>query len=279
MEADLRLQNYSLRTQQEYLKCARRLAEHFMRPPQQLGAEEVRGYLMHLLIVRQLSPSGMKTHIAALKFLYRVTLNRADVVESLRMPRTAKKLPEVLSGAEVGAVLKAIRSVKFRALTTTIYGAGLRVSEACNLRLGDIDSKRMLVRVRQGKGGRERYVMLSERLLTILREYYRSEQPQGEYLFPGRPPGTPLATGSVRKVLRAAVKASGINKRVTPHVLRHSFATHLLESGTDIRTIQVLLGHKSIQTTQLYAQVSKRHIGRTKSPLDLLGTKDGEVLG
>jgi site-specific recombinase XerD len=143
----------------------------------------------------------------------------------------------------------------------------------------NIDSSRMVIRVQEGKGGRDRYVMLSERLLTLLREYYRSERPKGEYLFPGQVPGSPITTDSVRRVLKAAVKASGVTKRVSPHVFRHSFATHLLESGADIRTIQVLLGHQSIRTTQLYAQVSTRHVARTKSPLDLLGTKEGEVLG
>jgi site-specific recombinase XerD len=279
MEADLRLQNFRPGTQVEYLRCARKLAEHFMRPPEELDKEDVRGYLLHLLLVRKLSPSSMKVHIASLKFLYGVTLGRPEVVEWVRMPRIRRRLPEVLSGNEVGAIIGAVESVKYRAVVTTTYAAGLRVSEACRLRVADIDSGRMVIRVQDGKGGRDRYVMLSERLLQGLRAYFRIERPKGEYLFPGKTPGSPITPDSVRRVLKAAVKKSGVKKRVSPHVLRHSFATHLLEGGADIRTIQVLLGHQSINTTQLYAQVSTRHIARTKSPLDLLGTKEGEVLG
>jgi integrase/recombinase XerD len=279
MEAELKLQNYCERTQEEYLRCARRLAEHFMRSPEELGAEEVRGYLLHLVTVRKLSPSNMKVHIAALKFLYKVTLRRPEVVETLRMPRTPRRLPVVLSGKEVEAVLAKTRSLKYRALVMTLYGAGLRVSEACRLRIADIDSTRMVLRVHNGKGAKDRDVMLSQRLLATYREYYRHERPKGEYLFPGRVAGAPITPRSVGMALNAAAKAAGLAKRVTPHIMRHTFATHLLESGTDIRTIQVLLGHSSIQTTQLYAQVSTRHIGRTRSPLDMVGTKEGEVLG
>lgn len=279
MEADLRLQNFRAGTQAEYLRCAHKFAEHFMRSPKELDKEDVRGYLLHLLRVRKLSPSSMKVHIASLKFLYKVTLGRPDVVEAVRMPRMPKKLPEVLSGSEVESIISAVESVKYRALVMTTYAAGLRVSEACKLRVADIDSGRKLIRVQEGKGGRDRYVMLSERLLHGLREYFRAEQPKGEYLFPSKKPGSAITPSSVRSVLKAAVAKSGVKKRVTPHVLRHSFATHMLEGGADIRTIQVLLGHQSIRTTQLYAQVSTRHIARTKSPLDLLGTKEGEPLG
>jgi len=279
MEADLRLQNLRPRTQVEYLRCARKLAEHFMRSPEELGKEDIRGYLLNLLRVRKLSPSTMKVHIASLKFLYGVTLNRPEVVRSVRMPRMPKKLPEVLSGKEVVAIIGAVESVKYRAVVMTTYAAGLRVSEACRLRVADIDSDRMVIRVRDGKGGRDRDVMLSQRLLEALREYFRMERPKGEYLFSGKKPGSPITPDSVRRVLKAAVGKSGVKKRVTPHVLRHSFATHLLEGGADIRTIQVLLGHQSISTTQLYAHVSTRHIARTKSPPDLLGTKEGEAIG
>jgi site-specific recombinase XerD len=207
-----------------------------------------------------------------------VTLQRERVVESFWTPHVAKKLPEVLSGSEVERLLGAITSLKYRAIVMTTYGAGLRISETCGLMVDDIDSERMVLRIRQGKGGEGRVAMLSERLLLVLREYYRVERPGEGYLFPGRQDGK-LGTEAVRRVLNRVVKKAGIKKRVTPHVLRHSFATHLMESGSDIRTIQVLLGHKSIRTTQLYAQVSTRQIRRTKSPLDLLGTKEGGVLG
>jgi site-specific recombinase XerD len=161
----------------------------------------------------------------------------------------------------------------------TTYGAGLRIGETCSLEIGDIDSKRMVIRIRDGKGGRDRYAMLGDRLLEGLREYFRLVRPAGPHLFPGERPGTAVSPDSVRAVLKKAVVKAGITKHVTPHILRHTFATHILEAGVDIRTIQALLGHRSIRTTQIYAQVSTDTIRRTKSPLDLLGTKKGEVLG
>jgi site-specific recombinase XerD len=160
----------------------------------------------------------------------------------------------------------------------TTYAAGLRLSEACHLAPRDIDSQRMVIHVRHGKGGDERYVMLSERLLAVLRAYWRNARPAGEYLFVGARRGTPPSSTSVRRVIRKALVAAGIKKPVTPHLLRHSFATHLLETGTDLRTIQVLLGHRSITTTQLYTQVSTARIARTRSPLDLLPTPEGKVI-
>jgi site-specific recombinase XerD len=185
----------------------------------------------------------------------------------------------VLSGTEVEAVLGAIESITYRAVLMTTYGAGLRISEACQLQAADIDSKRMLIHISDGKGGKQRYAMLCDRLLKTLRAYWRQVHPKGEYLFPGQKPGTRLSNSSVRKVLHQAIEDCGIEKRVTPHVFRHSFATHLLDTGTDIRTIQVLLGHNSIRTTQVYTQVSPQHISRVTSPLDLLGTRAAKVLG
>jgi len=279
MEADLRLQNLRPATQKAYLRYAYDYARYHMKSPAEMGEEEVREYLLHLLDERKLKPSSVKVHAAALKFLYEVTLKRPDVVQSIRMPRVHRKVPEILSGSEVETFVGSLASLKYRALVMTMYGAGLRVSEACKLEIEDIDSKRMVIRVRDGKGGRGRYAKLAERMLEVLREYYRHEKPPGPYLFPGQPADRPLSTSSVRKAVREAVEACPISKKVTPHVLRHSFATHLLETGTDIRIIQVLLGHRSIRTTQLYAQVSTNQVSRTKSPLDLLGTKEGKVLG
>jgi integrase/recombinase XerD len=161
----------------------------------------------------------------------------------------------------------------------TAYGTGMRVHEACSLRAGDIDSKRMLVHIRDGKRGRDRYVMLPERLLLCLREYWKAVRPPGDRLFPGRDPAGHIGADAVREAVRQAAVDAGITKRVAPHVLRHSFATHLLESGSDIRTIQVLLGHGSIRTTERYVKVSRAHVARSRSPLDLLGTEDGERLG
>lgn len=279
MKADLMIQNLRPSTQKEYLRCCYRFAEHYMRSPAGLDTDDVRGYLLHLLVERKLKPTSMKVHIAALKFMYTVTLGRPDVVKSIRMPRVPRKLPDILSGSEVEKVLGTVASMKYRAILMTAYGAGLRISEACRLRVEDIDSKRMIIQVRDGKGGHDRNSKLGDRLLNVLREYYRWERPPRPYLFPGQKPVKPISSESVRKALRKAVEECGITKRVTPHVFRHSFATHMHEAGYDIRTIQVLLGHKSIRTTQLYAQVSTHQISRTKSPLDLLGTKEGEVLG
>lgn len=279
MEADLRIQNYSPSTQREYVRNGYNFARYFMKSPAEMGVEEVRTYLVHLVDDRHLGPSTIKVTTAALKYLYEVTLGRPEVVQPLRMPRTPAKLPEVLSGSEVVRLFEAIEAPKYRAIVMTTYGAGLRIGETCSLEIGDIDSKRMVIRIRDGKGGRDRYAMLGDRLLEGLREYFRLVRPAGPHLFPGERPGTAVSPDSVRAVLKKAVVKAGITKHVTPHILRHTFATHILEAGVDIRTIQALLGHRSIRTTQIYAQVSTDTIRRTKSPLDLLGTKKGEVLG
>ncbi len=279
MEADLRILNLGAGTQKAYLRYAYNFTKYFMKSPADMGEEEVREYLLHLLDERELKPSTVKVHTAALKLLYNVTLKRPDVVRSIRMPRVPQQVPEILSGSEVETFLESLESPMYRAIAMTMYGAGLRVSEACRLQIEDIDSKRMVIRIRNGKGGKGRYSKLAERLLVVLREYYRHARPPGSYLFPGQPADKPISPESVRRAMNKATEACGISKRLTPHVLRHSFATHLHETGTDIRVIQVLLGHRSIRATQLYAQVSTQQVSRTKSPLDLLGTKEGKVLG
>jgi len=279
MEADMRLRNLRPSTQVTYLGYIHNFAAYHMRSPKEMGEKEVRDFLVHLRDERGLTPSTIIGYVSALKFLYANTLGRPEVVRPWLMPRRAKKLPQILKGSEVEAVLDAVESLKYRAVLMTAYGAGLRVGEVCRLQVPDIDSGRMLLHVRDGKGGRERYAMLSPRLLGVLRAYWKQERPAGPYLFAGQKADSPLTSASVRKVLHKAVKASGITKKVTPHLLRHSFATHLLETGNDIRTIQVLLGHASIRTTQIYAQVSPEHIRRVKSPLDMLGTEEAKVLG
>jgi len=279
MEADLRLRNLRPGTQETYLGYVRAFAFYHMRSPAEMGTKEVRDFLVHLRDERKLQPMTIKGHVAALKFLYTATLGRPEVVRPWLSPRVVRKLPVVLSGTEVEAVLLAVESITYRAVLMTTYGAGLRIEEACRLQVADIDSKRMLIHIREGKGGKQRYAMLCNRLLEVLRAYFRQVRPVGDYLFPGQKSGSHLSASSVRKVLHRVIKDCGIEKRVTPHVMRHSFATHLLDTGTDIRTIQVLLGHNSIQTTQIYAQVSPQHISRVKSPLDLLGTKEAKVLG
>ncbi|MBL4845985.1 MAG: site-specific integrase [Planctomycetes bacterium] len=280
MIADMELRQLSAGTIAGYVRCYERFVEHYMRQPTELGETEVRCYLLHLLKVRGLSPSSLKMHVAALRYLYQTTLRRPEVVEHVPWPKIPKSLPEILSGTEVEELLGAIVSLKHRAILTTAYGAGLRVSEICRLGCSDLDSKRMVLRVRRGKGRKDRYVMLSERLLLLLREYWLAARPPGDTLFPGAGgEGTFIASNTIRNALKRAAKACGLSKRATPHTLRHSFATHLLESGTDLRTIQLVLGHASIRTTSRYVHVSKRHVARTKSPLDLLGTEEGKSLG
>jgi len=243
-----------------------------------MGEAEVRAFLLHLLKSGK-GPSVVKMHVAAVKFLYGVTLQRPEEVVRLPWPKVARPLPDVLSGSEVERLLAAVESRKYRMVLMAAYGAGLRVSEACGLSVEDIDSARGLIHIRDGKRGRDRYVMLPTRLLLALREYWRAEKLVGTRLFPGSVPGQCVSHEAVRDGLRKAVTACRLTKRVTTHTLRHSFATHLLEGGTDIRTIQVLLGHASIRTATIYTHISVSHIGRTRSPLDLLGTPEGAVLG
>jgi site-specific recombinase XerD len=280
MLADLDLRRYSTTTARKYLQCARNFVRFHMRPAEELGESEVRAFFVDLVQVRRASPSLHKSYVAAVRFLYAVTLKRPEVVHWLPWPKVPRPLPVVLSGTEVLRLLQAVRSVKHRAIFMCAYGSGLRISEACRLAVGDVDSRRMVIHVRNGKRGRDRYVMLGERLLEALRAYWRVERPARDgYLFPGSIEGSHIAVDTVRDTLKIAASVVGIEKRVTPHVLRHSFATHLLESGMDLRVIQELLGHGSIRTTTRYTHVSTALIGRTKSPLDVLDTEAGKPLG
>jgi len=270
MDGDLRLRGLSEVTRREYLRCAAHFAGHYRVSPTQLGAEEVRRYLLHLVEAMHFSPSNMKIHIAAIKFLYSVTLGRPDVVAQVKFPKVPLKLLDIPSPTEVAAVLCELESPVYRTLLVCAYGAGLRVREACNLCVGDIDSKRMVLIVRSGKGGRDRYAMLSPVLLDSLRSYYRQLRPPQPYLFQGRVPGKPVPVQGVQTALRMALRRSGVCKRVTPHTLRHAFATHSLEAGTDLRVIQALLGHASIRTTVRYVQVSTATLAKATSPLDAI---------
>jgi integrase/recombinase XerD len=276
MEQDLELRNYAVGTARLYLNNARQYVAHYMKPPIELGESDVRAYLLHLKQERNLQPSSLRGHLAAIHFLYTTTLGKPEVVVGIPWPRNGRRtLPDILSLAEVKELFGAIGGIKYRVITMTAYGAGLRVSEACALQVPDIDSQRHLIHVRNGKGGKDRYVMLPARVLDALREYWRRVRPPGPYLFPGRVPGQPITDKAVRARLREAVSATSIGKRVTPHTLRHSFATHLLEDGTDIRIIQALLGHSSIRSTALYTRVSEKHVATIQSPIDRLGRRDG----
>jgi site-specific recombinase XerD len=279
MQDDLELRCYSKSTQDEYLRYATRFAGHFMISPAEMGEAEVREYLLHVKRDEKVGPATLKGNVAALKFLYTHTLKRPEEVASIPWPKVPRPLPDILSGSEVGCLLTTIRTFHHRVITMTAYGSGLRIGETCSLQPGDIDSKRMLIHIREGKRGRDRFVMLPQRVLKWLREYWQMARPRSSWLFPGQDPEHHISKSAVEDAVRKAARDAGITKRVTPHILRHSFATHLLETGTDIRTIQVLLGHNSIRTTERYTHVSRAHVGRVKSPLDLLGTKDGEPLG
>jgi integrase/recombinase XerD len=278
MQQDLKLSGYSPSTCKIYLIYARLFAKFHMRSPAEMSEPEIREFLLHLIEERKISRPTFRQVRAGLTFLYTVTLRRPAEVDHLAIPRRQVRLPEVLSGTEVAALLAAVRNPKYHGLLMTMYAAGLRVAEACRLRPEDLDSKRMVILVRGGKGGRDRYTMLSERLLVFLRDYWRKTRPQG-WLFPSRAGTQHVTPDAVRLVFRSALRAAGITKQVTPHVLRHSFATHLLETGVDITVVQTLLGHASVRATQVYTHISVEHLGRTRSPLDLLGTPDSSVLG
>lgn len=270
MDGDLRLKGFRPVTRYHYLRCARSFAAHYRKSPTALGEAEVRAFLLHLVHERKAKPATLRMYVAALKFLYATTLRRPEVVARIPWPQVPERLPDILSPAEITQLLGAVRSMKHRVVLMIAYGAGLRISEVCSLQVGDIDSQRMVIHVRDGKGGKDRYVMLGERLLAVLREYWRLATPRGPFLFPGMKGACHLQPGTVQRMLQTVVATCGVSKRVTPHVLRHCFATHLLEAGTDVRTIQQLLGHSSIRTTARYTQISTRQIGQTRSPLDTL---------
>lgn len=278
MVSDLRLRNYSPHTIQGYTHCVYHFVEHFMLSPHEMGEQEIRAYLLHLHEVRKVSPALQKMYLAAIKFLYRTTLNRPKEVEEIPYPKIPKGLPDILTLEEVAAIINAIESLTYRTVVSTAYAGGLRISEACRLCPGDIDSKRMLIHVRNGKGGKDRYVMLSERLLHLLREYWKQTRPQGPYLFPGPTLDRPMHRKSVYRAFKKAREKAGIRKKVTLHTLRHSFATHLLEAGEDLRVIQALLGHASLSTTCRYTRVSSHIIGRIKSPFDSIGRSPSGTL-
>ncbi len=270
MKTDLLLKRYSPHTSKAYLRCIRDFAKYFMRSPAEMGETEVRQFLLHLTQERKITPGLQTAYVSALKFLYRITLRRPEVVEHLPYPKRPKTFPVVLTMQEVLTLFKAIRSPKYKAILAIAYGAGLRVSEVCALKPMDIDSQRMLIHVRLGKGNKDRYVLLGETVLALLRDYYKTARRKGVYLFPGYKPQSPLCTACVWRVMRKAVRKAGLSKKATTHSLRHSFATHLLESGYDIRIVQALLGHASIQTTQRYTHITDRLLSLVRSPLDLI---------
>ena len=270
MIEDMQVRNLALNTQRSYLEQVSRFARHFHKSPEQLGPEDIRAYQIYLTNEKNLAPSSVIIAVAALRFVYKVSLKKNwHFEEVIPAPKMPQKLPVVLSPEEVLRFLDSINSTKHRAILTTCYAAGLRISEVVCLKTTDIDSQRMVIHVDQGKGQKDRYVMLSPVLLEILRAWWRVNKPR-HWLFPGDLPGQHITTFPVLWACHKARKISGIRKVITPHSLRHGFAVHLLESGTDVRSIQLLLGHRSLATTARYLRIATSKVCSTSSPLDLL---------
>jgi integrase/recombinase XerD len=268
MIEDMTVRNLSPATQRSYVHAVAKFARFFGRSPEKLDLEDVRAFQVHL-VAGGISWPALNQTVCALRFLYGVTLGRPDLPERIAHAREPRTLPVVLSADEVVRFLEAVPGLKCRAALTTAYAAGLRASEVACLKIANIDSSRMVIHVEQGKGGRDRYVMLSPQLLHILRAYWRMARP-AQWLFPGRDGEHPVHPAVLHASCRSACAAADLTKRVTVHTLRHSFATHLLENGADIRIIQALLGHRNVNTTARYAQVATSTIGGTPSPLDHL---------
>jgi integrase/recombinase XerD len=268
MIEDMRVRNLSPVTQRCYVHAVAKFARHFDRSPDRLGLEEIRAYQIHLTTTG-ISWAGFNVAVCALRFFYGVTLARTAMVERIPYARKSRQLPVILSADEMARFFAAVPSLKHRTALMTAYAAGLRVSEVVRLKIIDIDSDRMLIRVDQGKGGRDRYIMLSPQLLIVLRGYWRKTRP-AHWLFPGQDDSRPLDPSVLQGTCRTARAAAKLGKPVTVHTLRHSFATHLLEAGTDIRIIQVLLGHRNLSTTARYTQVAATTIANTASPFDRL---------
>lgn len=274
MQHDMMMRGLGPHTQKDYVRHVKRLAAFLGRPPDTATEEDLRRFqlMQHESGVR---PSTINSTVSALRFLYTVTLKRRDLSRSLVITRIVPRLPEVLSVEEAARLLQAAPGMKYKAALGVAYGAGLRVSEVAHLKVDDIDSTRMLIRVEQGKGGKDRNAMLSPQLLELLRMWWREGRKRGVliphgWLFPGQNITDPISTRQLHRAVQEAAEVAGIRKRVSPHTLRHSFATHLLEQDVDIRVIQVLLGHSKLETTALYTKVSTRTIHAVSGPLDQL---------
>jgi integrase/recombinase XerD len=266
---DMTARRLSEATQKDYVRNVRNFTAFLGRSPDTATSDDLRRFQLHMA-QQQVSPWSINAAIAALRFFFTVTLERPDLVRPLRIVNEPRKAPVVLSQEEVARLLEAAPGLKYKAALSVAYGAGLRVSEVANLKVSDIDSERMTLRVEQGKGQRDRYVMLSPQLLELLRDWWRASRPQ-VWLFPGQNPINPMTPRQLNRAVTAAKDLAGIAKRVSPHTLRHSFATHLLEQGVDIRVIQVLLGHAKLETTALYTRVAVNTVRDIKSPLERLG--------
>jgi site-specific recombinase XerD len=270
MIEEMQIRNFAPGTQAIYLLQVAQFARYFGKPPDILGREEIRAYQLYLTQEKKLAPPTITVAVSALRFLYNVTLRREwNFDEIIPSPKTPKKLPIILSPGEVLEFLGCVSEGKHRTILTTCYAAGLRISEAVALQVPHIDSRRMVIRVEQGKGRRDRYVMLSPKLLEILRQWWRVERPQ-TWLFPGKKLGQHIGKVAVEVACQQARGLCRIRKPISPHSFRHAFAVHLLEQGVDVRTIQLLLGHRSLETTARYLRIATTKVCSTTSPLDLL---------
>ena len=270
---ELQRRNYSPNTIRTYIRAIEDFARYFGRSPYQLGPEHIRQYQVHLFRERKLSAGTVEGRTAALRFLFVKTLKRPYIHDQIPFPKRQRPLPTVLSQDEVARLIDSAQSLMHRAMLMTLYGTGVRRAELCQLKVADVDSKRMVIRVRHGKGGRDRDVLLSDKLLETLREYWRWMKPK-TYLFPGTLKNwradVPITTKVVWTAVNAAQKRAGIEKRISPHTLRHSFATHMLEAGADLRTIQVLLGHAKLADSAVYLHLSRRHLQAVASPIEAI---------
>jgi len=267
MQADLQLIGITPKTQNVYLREVSNLANYFNKPPEQLGENEIREYLLYLLKERKLSQGTFRFYVAGLKFFYKTTLKRQEVVAHIRYPKQKKTLPIVLDMSEVEALFTVTENIKHKAILMITYSSGLRISEASRLKITDIDSKRMMVRVEQGKRSTDRYTILSQTALECLRQYWREHRPK-QWLFEGTKEDTHITVSSITQVFHKAKKRAGITKPASVHSLRHAFATHLIEAGTSLHHVQLLLGHRSPTTTTVYLHVSQLNIAQVTSPLD-----------
>ena len=270
MLEDMRIRNLAVNTQEAYVQQVSLFARYFNQSPERLGPEQIRAYQVYLTTDKKLAPGSILIAVSALRFLYKVTLKKDWTFDAIiPAPQKPQTLPVVLSPEEVLQFLACVASRKHRAILTTCYGAGLRVSECIALTVPAIDSKRMVVRVEQGKGMKDRYVMLSPKLLAILRQWWQVERSR-HWLFPGEMPDQHISRSAVELECQKAQRICKIAKPITPHSMRHAFAVHLLEQGTDVRTIQLLLGHRSLATTAKYLRIATSKVCSTSSPLDLL---------
>lgn len=275
MLEELQRRNLSPITTRIYLRAVAEFARYYKKAPDQLGPEHIRQYQAHLFTDRKLGAIAVAQQLSALRFFFLHTLKRPLLAEQLANPRRPVRLPEVLSREEVERLIENAANPLHRILILTLYATGMRREEVVHLKIADIDSGRMVIHIRQGKGRKDRDVMLSPRLLSELRDYWRRTDPRPTtYLFPGKGPDqndeVPLQSRSVYSAVQQAARRAGLGKRVHPHTLRHSFATHLLESGADLHTIQLLLGHGDLKTTSRYLHLSERHLRAAASPLDSL---------